>query len=185
MFGKRALATLAIVTVALGACSRKPEPQTPAPPQERAADPPPSTPTRTNDPGPRTTDPSAETRRLTASLQEMVFFDYDQAVIRGDARQTLVAKVAILRVNPNVALRVEGHADERGSVEYNLALSLRRANAIRDYLVNFGIDGSRFEVVPVGEERPLTSGTSEDAFARNRRGEFHISRGGDSLVPPR
>jgi peptidoglycan-associated lipoprotein len=130
-------------------------------------------------------DRGAETRRLLAELQEMVFFDYDQSVIRSDARLVLDRKVAILRVNPNVAMRLEGHADERGSVEYNLALSLRRANAIRDYLTNFGLEGARFEVVPVGEERPLTTGTSEEAFARNRRGEFHISRGGDNLVSPR
>ena len=186
MFGKSALATLAIAAVALGACSRKPEPQQPQPEPQRPVDSAPSAPTQTSNREPTNRpDPSAESRRLMASLQEMVFFDYDQAVIRSDARSVLDAKVAILRVNPGVALRLEGHADERGSVEYNLALSLRRANAIRDYLVNFGLDGSRFEVVPVGEERPLVTGASEEAYARNRRGEFHISRGGDNLVPPR
>jgi peptidoglycan-associated lipoprotein len=116
---------------------------------------------------------------------ELVFFDYDQSSIRGDARPVLDRKVAILRANPNVALRIEGHADERGSVEYNLALSLRRANAIRDYLVNFNLDQGRFEIAPIGEERPLMTGATEEAYARNRRGEFHITRGGDNLMAPR
>lgn len=128
---------------------------------------------------------SGEMTRVRESLGEMVFFEYDQAVIREGDRSSLDRKVAILRANPNLSLRIEGHADERGSVKYNLALSLRRATAIRDYLTGFGIAGSRFEVVPMGEERPLESGASEDAFQRNRRGEFHITRGGDALVPPR
>ena len=185
MLGKRrALVMLAVVTVALGACSRKPEPQPPAPQQPTT--PPPATPVdnRSSAPPPAP-DNRAEVAALRASLQDMVFFDYDQASVRGDARSVLDRKAAILRANPAVTMRIEGHADERGSVEYNLALSLRRANAIRDYLVNFGLDGSRFDVAPIGEERPLVSGTSEEAFARNRRGEFHITRGGDNLVAPR
>lgn len=128
---------------------------------------------------------AAETARLRAALQEMVYFDYDQFTVRDDARSTLDRKVPILRANPNVTLRIEGHADERGSVEYNLALSLRRANAIRDYLSNFGIAANRLEVVGLGEERPADSGTSEAAYQRNRRGEFHLTRGGDVLTAPR
>jgi peptidoglycan-associated lipoprotein len=117
-------------------------------------------------------------------LQNMVFFDYDQSTIRDDSKAVLDRKVAILRSNPGVTMRIEGHADERGSVEYNLALSLRRANAIRDYLTNFGIDSGRFEVAAMGEERPLETGTTEAAYARNRRGEFYVTRGGDRLVSP-
>jgi peptidoglycan-associated lipoprotein len=128
---------------------------------------------------------AAAVAALRASLQEMVFFDYDQSSVRGDARSVLDRKAAVLRANPGVTMRIEGHADERGSVEYNLALSLRRANAIRDYLVNFGLDASRFDVAPIGEERPLVSGGTEEAYARNRRGEFHITRGGENLVAPR
>jgi peptidoglycan-associated lipoprotein len=119
------------------------------------------------------------------TLQEMVFFDYDQSTIRDDSKGVLDRKVTILRANPGVALRIEGHADERGSVEYNLALSLRRANAIRDYLTNFGLDASRFEVAAMGEERPLDSSQNEAAYAKNRRGEFYITRGGDNLVSGR
>jgi peptidoglycan-associated lipoprotein len=111
----------------------------------------------------------------------MVFFDYDVATIRDDAKAVLDRKVVLLRNNPRVTLRIEGHADERGSVEYNLALSLRRANALRDYLSNFQLDVNRFEVVPLGEERPLSTGTSESDYARNRRGEFIIIAGGNDL----
>ena len=120
-----------------------------------------------------------------SALTAMVFFDYDQSTIRDDSKTVLDQKIVLLRANPGVALRIEGHADERGSVEYNLALSLRRANAIKDYLTNFGLDGSRFEVAAMGEERPLESGASETAYARNRRGEFYITRGGDNLVSGR
>jgi len=185
MLGNRSLVALAVVAAALAACSRKPEPVTPTPPPR-------DTPTQTG--GTTTTnptpdrpavDPNAEVARVTAALRgeltEMVFFDYDAASIRDDAKGVLDRKVAILRNNPQVTLRIEGHADERGSVEYNLALSLRRANAIRDYLSNFQLDANRFEVVPLGEERPLSNGTSESDYARNRRGEFVIVAGGNNL----
>ncbi|HEX6558538.1 MAG TPA: OmpA family protein [Longimicrobiales bacterium] len=128
---------------------------------------------------------AAATASARAALQEMVFFDYDKAEIRGDMQDILNRKAAILRANPNVTLTIAGHADERGTVEYNLALSLRRANTVRDYLTGFGIDASRLEVTGYGEERPLEQGSSEEAYARNRRAEFSITRGGDTLVPAR
>lgn len=130
-------------------------------------------------------DAEAATASTRATLQEMVFFDYDKAEIRGDMQDILNRKAAILRSNPNVTLSIAGHADERGTVEYNLALSLRRANTVRDYLTGFGIDASRLEVTGYGEERPLEQGQTEEAYARNRRAEFTITRGGDTLVPAR
>jgi peptidoglycan-associated lipoprotein len=180
------LATIVVLSIALAACSRKPEPQTPTQSQQPTQPPTVSTqtgggataPTETSDPG---TAANAVRDALRAELQELIFFDYDVAILRDDAKATLDRKVAILRNNPQVTLRIEGHADERGSVEYNLALSLRRANAIRDYLANFQVAANRFEVVPLGEERPLSMGTSESDYARNRRGEFHIVSGGNDL----
>lgn len=183
MLRNHSAVVLALVTVALAACSRKPEPAQPTP-TTNAETPPPAT----QPPPPTTpaTDPNAdaarETARLRGVLEDLVFFDYDQSAIRDDARGTLDQKVVILRANPNVTIRIEGHADERGSVEYNLALSLRRANSIKNYLTGFGLDASRFEVAALGEEQPLESGTSEQAYARNRRGEFIITRGGETLV---
>jgi peptidoglycan-associated lipoprotein len=120
-----------------------------------------------------------------ATLAEIVFFDYDKAEVRSDMQDVLNRKAAILRSNPGVTLRIDGHADERGTVEYNLALSLRRANTVREYLTNFGIDVSRLEVAGFGEEKPLDPGTTEEAYAKNRRAEFQITRGGDNLVPAR
>lgn len=190
MLGNRSLVALAVITVALAACSRKPEPVTPTPAGTTTTTAPP--PTTTRDTAAEriareraVADSIARANAAVADIRntllEMVFFDYDVATIRDDAKAVLDRKVAILRNNPQVTLRIEGHADERGSVEYNLALSLRRANAIRDYLSNFQLDSNRFEVVPLGEERPLSNGTSESDYARNRRGEFVIVAGGNNL----
>jgi peptidoglycan-associated lipoprotein len=186
MLRNRALIGLAIAATMLSACHRKQAPAqlTPPPTSDGGPTNPSAVPT-SNTSTPAPSGNSAEVARIRSTLQEMVFFDYDQSTIRDDSKSVLDAKIPILRANPGVALRIEGHADERGSVEYNLALSLRRANAIRDYLTNFGLDGSRFEVAAMGEERPLESGATEAAYARNRRGEFYITRGGDNLVTGR
>lgn len=124
------------------------------------------------------------TSRARAVLEQMVQFDYDEATLRSDAQELLGQKVAILRANPDVRLRIAGHADERGSVEYNLALGMRRANAVRDYLAGFGIDAARFETTSMGEDMPLERGSDESAWARNRRAEFTITAGGTPLVMP-
>ena len=97
---------------------------------------------------------------------------------------TLDRKASILGANPNVKIQISGHADERGSDEYNLALGNRRAAAAKRYLENKGIDGSRIDVVSYGEERPLNPGHDEAAYAQNRRDEFTITSGGDNLVAP-
>jgi len=188
MLRNRSVIGLALLAITLAACSRKQAPQQPAPVQTSDTGPTTSAPTTTTTtPSDRGNDNanSAAVAAARAALTAMVFFDYDQSTIRDDSKQILDQKVVLLRANPGVALRIEGHADERGSVEYNLALSLRRANAIKDYLTNFGLDGSRFEVAAMGEERPLESAASEAAYARNRRGEFYITRGGDNLVSGR
>jgi peptidoglycan-associated lipoprotein len=124
------------------------------------------------------------TARARAILEEVVHFDYDEADLRADAEAALARKVPILRSNPNVRLRVVGHTDERGSLEYNLALGMRRANAVREYLSGFGIDGSRFETTSMGEDSPVSGGTSESAWAQNRRAEFVITAGGSPLTMP-
>jgi peptidoglycan-associated lipoprotein len=124
------------------------------------------------------------TARATAVLTEMVFFDYDVSELRADAQEALGRKVPILRANEGVTLRVTGHADERGSLEYNLALGMRRAQAVKDYLTGFGIDGSRIQIDSMGEDQPLDEGQNEEAWARNRRGEFVITAGGDRITPP-
>ena len=121
---------------------------------------------------------------VRTDLTAPIHFDYDQASVRGDDQGQLDRKAAILQANSGVTLRVSGHADERGSDEYNLALGNRRAAAAKRYLVNKGIDAGRIEVVSFGEERPAAQGSDEEAYAQNRRDEFEIVAGGDNLAAP-
>ena len=123
-------------------------------------------------------------REARATLEEMVFFDYDMSEIRSDAEASLRAKLAILRASPQVQLRIEGHADDRGSTEYNMALGNRRAEAVRQFLVGFGLAENRFEIVSFGEGRPLQQGSNEAAWARNRRAQFVITAGANAINPP-
>ena len=123
-------------------------------------------------------------REARATLEEMVFFDYDMSEIRSDAETALRAKVEILRASPQVQIRIEGHADERGSTEYNMALGNRRAEAIRQFLAGFGLAENRFEIVSFGEGRPLAQGSNEESWARNRRGQFVITAGANAINPP-
>jgi peptidoglycan-associated lipoprotein len=164
---------LAMLVLAVGACSKKQPPvQQPEPPRPQATQPPAAQPQPARD---DRAEREAEMRRITAILEQMVFFDYDESTIRADAQEALAAKVPILRSNAAIRIRIDGHADERGSVEYNLALGMRRANAVRDYLVGFGIDGARFETFSYGEDRPLVTGSGESAWSQNRRAEFRVN----------
>jgi peptidoglycan-associated lipoprotein len=119
-----------------------------------------------------------------ATLEEMVFFDYDMSEIRSDAAAVLRRKAEVLRASPQVQMRIEGHADERGSTEYNIALGNRRAEAVRQFLVGFGLQESRFSTVSYGEERPLERASNESAWARNRRAQFQITAGANAINPP-
>lgn len=99
-------------------------------------------------------------------------FDYDKYNLSGKAISTLSGNAEILMDHPNMDIAIQGHCDERGTDEYNLALGEKRAQAARDFLVNFGIAKSRISVISYGEERPLDPGHDEEAWARNRRAEF-------------
>jgi peptidoglycan-associated lipoprotein len=117
----------------------------------------------------------AERNRVLAVIAERVHFDFDKSDVRPDAEQVLQRKVAVLREYPGVDLRIEGHCDERGSNEYNLALGQRRAEAVRRYLVSYGIDVGRFATISYGEERPAARESNEDAWEQNRRAEFRVT----------
>lgn len=119
-----------------------------------------------------------------ATLEEMVFFDYDKSDIREDAAAVLRRKADVLRASPQVQLRIEGHADERGSTEYNLALGNRRAESVRQFLAGFGLPGDRFAIISYGEERPLENRSDESAWSRNRRAQFDITAGANAINPP-
>lgn len=125
-----------------------------------------------------------ETSSARDILQEMVHFDYDQTSITSDAQAKLMQKVAVMRANPDVRIRVAGHADERGSIEYNRALSQRRAESVRDFMTNYGIPMARINTVSFGEDRPLMNASNERAWAQNRRAEFSILTGGDQMRVP-
>ena len=104
------------------------------------------------------------------SVGDRVFFAFDRYDLDGQARDQLGKWVAFLKKYPNDNMIVEGHADERGTREYNLALGERRANAIKNYLVAQGIQASRLKVISYGKERPAVLGSNEAAWAQNRRG---------------
>jgi peptidoglycan-associated lipoprotein len=106
-----------------------------------------------------------------------IYFDYDSAAIRSDARATLKANAgAIQNRDEWRTVIVEGHTDERGSEEYNLALGEQRANATRQYLEDLGVPGSRMRVVSFGETAPAVQGNDESAWRWNRRVEFRVTR---------
>jgi peptidoglycan-associated lipoprotein len=122
---------------------------------------------------------------LRNTLRDVIHFDFDESDLRDDARSRLDAKLPILLANPRVTLRVSGHADERGSDEYNLALGQRRAAAAKRYLTERGVADGRIETASFGEEQPVASGSDEGSHAANRRAEFEITGGGDRLARPR
>jgi peptidoglycan-associated lipoprotein len=129
-------------------------------------------------------DAAAKAASARTALTEMVHFDYDKSDLRPEDRAILDAKVPILQANPDVKIRISGHTDERGSDEYNLALGQRRAAAAKDYLVQRGIANTRIETVSYGEERPIAPGSDESAYAQNRRDEFEITAGPQTLKAP-
>ena len=124
---------------------------------------------------------AVDTTKITAPI----YFDYDKSTIRPDAAATLDAKLPWLTSNPGMRIRIEGNADERGSDEYNLALGQRRAAAAKKYLVEHGIDASRFDLVSYGEERPVCTTHDETCWQQNRRDDFVIvTVGSDKIVVP-
>lgn len=111
-------------------------------------------------------------RAQNALRQTVFYFDFDVAEFKSEDRETLTYHARDLAGNPNKRVRLEGHADERGTREYNLALGERRANGILNYLIVNGASRSQIEVVSYGEERPAQSGQTEAAYSRNRRVEI-------------
>ena len=103
---------------------------------------------------------------------EKVFFDFDAYTLTAQAREILAGNAEWLRQNPDAKLAIEGHCDERGSDEYNLALGQRRADVAKNYLVSLGIAAERLTSISYGEERPAVAGSNESAWSQNRRAEF-------------
>tara|TARA_Y100000590_G_scaffold434844_1_gene553595 strand:+ start:54 stop:530 length:477 start_codon:yes stop_codon:yes gene_type:complete len=106
---------------------------------------------------------------LATGVRDRVFYATNKSTLTTASRDVLRKQAAWLRKNKDISVTVEGHADERGTREYNLALGERRANAVKDYLMTYGISGSRISVISYGKERPVNSGSSPLAWSQNRR----------------
>ncbi|SFS52514.1 peptidoglycan-associated lipoprotein [Brevundimonas viscosa] len=114
---------------------------------------------------------------FVVNVGDRVYFDLDSYQVRPEAYPRLDAQVAWLQRYPNVTVRIEGNADERGTREYNLALGARRAESVRTYLVERGVNAARIDTISYGKERPIAAGSNEEAWARNRNAHTAIVSG--------
>jgi peptidoglycan-associated lipoprotein len=153
-----------VASLALSACSKKTAP----PPSMDTTTPP--TQTGSSDPGSTTTDTGSQEIR-PSELQD-IFFEYDQSSLRSDARRVLDGNAEVLKASAGGVVTLEGHCDERGTVEYNIALGERRAREAKNYLVNLGVPDSQLRTISYGEERPFDPGHDEAAWSQNRRVHF-------------
>ncbi len=149
-------------TVALAACSKKAPEELPPPPTETAA----PAPTTTAGPGVGTQQHFLD---AVGQANTTVYFDTDRYNIDAEDSSKLQTQAQYFSQNPSVNFTIEGHADERGTREYNLALGERRANAAKNYLVSIGIPANHIRTVSYGKERPVALGSNEAAWAQNRR----------------
>jgi peptidoglycan-associated lipoprotein len=174
MMNKIFLMGMTAVALSLGACAKRtppPEPAVPAGPVAPV--------------DPNSTDPNSlevvELPALQADLvakagSDTVYFGTDEYSLDEATKVTLAAQAQWLLANPNVRASIEGHCDERGTREYNQALGERRANATRDFLVSQGVPAARLQVTSWGKERPVATGSNEEAWAQNRRAVTVIIR---------
>ena len=113
--------------------------------------------------------------QLLLEVGDRIFFDFDKSDLKADSQDTLQRLADWMNARPGVVITIEGHCDERGTREYNLALGERRANAARDYLIALGVAGNRVLTISYGKERPAVTGSSEEAWAQNRRDVFVVN----------
>jgi peptidoglycan-associated lipoprotein len=178
------LVPLTVAALTLAGCSKKPAPEVVPTPTEQPRPTPPNPTPDTNRPPVNTTDPATCQNAITSGVTElsrMVNFDTDMYDVRPADMGTLDAKADVLKMFPLVRLRVAGHADERYTDEYNLVLGTRRAESVRDYLVRKGIEGTRLETASLGETAPFDPAHTEAAWDKNRRAEFTLLSGRESL----
>jgi peptidoglycan-associated lipoprotein len=170
--GLKVAAVVAIV--ALAGCTTKPA--------ATSTEPPPAGP-----PAGAETGPVTESNIIPGSAQDLrvnvgdtVHFDYDRYDLHDQERGILQRQAAWLQKYPQVRVSIEGHCDERGTREYNLALGARRANAVKEYLVSLGVSAARVDTISYGKERPICTESTEDCWAQNRRGVTTITSGAAS-----
>lgn len=114
--------------------------------------------------------PAAELRT------EPVYFGFDEYTLSSDAQGKLTAMAEALKANKSAVIQIEGHCDERGTIEYNLALGERRAQSVKNFLTTLGVEAARLSTISYGEEKPVAQGHTEDAWAKNRRAEFVVTK---------
>jgi peptidoglycan-associated lipoprotein len=177
----KTFAAVALVAViGLSGCGKK-EVVAPPPPPPVAPEAPPPAPPPTMAPEPIVDDEYGRLSKMdSAALEAMgllqdIFFDFDSAELRPQDQQALNANADRLKKLDFLKITVEGHADERGTVDYNLALGERRARAAHDYLVTLGIPADRLKIVSYGKEIPTCRESTEECWARNRRGHFAVT----------
>ena len=166
---RRTIVLLVLGTIAfalLNGCGGPPPPPPPPPT-------PPPTPVDTTPPPPPP--PREEPKPVLQESQfQTVYFDFDKFNLRADAKASLDANFALLQEFADAMVKIEGHCDERGTVEYNLSLGEKRARAVMDYLVGKGVAAARLSIITYGKERPVDPGHTETAWAKNRRAEFKV-----------
>lgn len=180
-FDFRCAMQLALITgaaVSIAACSSTPKPTplgptSPGSESQEGPPPPPSPPISEAPVGPL----PGSMQDFVINAGDRVYFDFDAYSIRQDAQNILAQQAAWLSRYPGVRVRIEGNCDERGTREYNLALGARRSNSVREFLVAHGISGERIATVSYGKERPIDSGTGEDAWSHNRNVHTTITDG--------
>ncbi len=194
MMDRRVVIAVLVLGVPLGACHKKTPPVAPTPQVDTAAL------RRAREDSIRAAQEAEARRRAAeeaaraqaaaaaleaarAAIVAPIYFDFDASTITDESKATLDKKVALMRANPDLVLRIEGNADERGSEEYNLALGMRRADAARQYITGFGVEARRLSTVSNGEDKPADPGHDEAAWAKNRRDDFAITAGGERITP--
>lgn len=164
------LINVALVAVLMGAaaCAKKKAEDLPPPPP--ATTPAPEAPTgESSGPVTSTAVPGSFEDFVQQAGSDRVFFEFDSYQLDSAAQSTLTAQAGWLAKYPNVRITVEGHADERGTREYNLALGERRANSVKNFLAGQGVSADRINIISYGKERPAIEGSNESAWAQNRR----------------
>jgi peptidoglycan-associated lipoprotein len=159
------LATAALIAFMVVGCAKKPKVEAPTKPTTTETKP-------TEKPADQSTDQGTTVESEPSSKFSAIYFDFDKYSLRDDAKADLKKNVDVMKQDQNLKVTVEGHCDERGTVEYNLALGERRAKSARDYMVNMGVKANRVSTISYGKERPVALGHDEDAWAKNRRDEF-------------
>jgi peptidoglycan-associated lipoprotein len=158
---------LLFAMLTLWGCKPKVEP-TPETPPETTVTPPPPPPKDTTPP------PPPPKPMLKVEQFKTVYFDFDKYNLRPDAKSDAEFDYNLLNQYPDAIVEIQGNCDERGTVEYNLSLGQKRADAVKDYLVSLGVSPDRLKTISYGKERPVDPGHNEAAWAKNRRCEFRI-----------